>query len=101
MNLPAVFDWIDCHAEEYYALLESVCNIESCSSDFEGVRAVNRALCDFARARGFSVCIREYENAGACSVISMNDDAPLPALLFSGHMDTVYPRGTFGSSTLR
>lgn len=101
MNLSAVFDWIDLHAEEYYALLEEICNIDSCSSDFDGVRSVNRTLCNFAAERGFSVHTREYENAGACSVISMNDDAPLPALLFSGHMDTVYPRGTFGTPACR
>ncbi len=101
MTLSAVFDWIDLHAEEYYALLERICNLESCSSDFEGVRAVNDALCAFARDRGFSIRIQEYENAGACSVISMNDSAPLPALLFSGHMDTVYPHGTFPTPACR
>lgn len=101
MNLPVVFDLIENHKEEYCSLLEQICNIESSSADFEGVRAVNDALCHFALSRGFHVRIQEYENAGACAVISMNDDAPLPALMFSGHMDTVYARGMFPTPACR
>ncbi|MBQ2957781.1 MAG: M20/M25/M40 family metallo-hydrolase [Clostridia bacterium] len=96
MDLTRVFELIDQRRERYYDLLEEVCNLESGSSDFDGVRRVNKALCDFALERGFSVKVVEYENAGACSLISMNDEADQPALLLSGHMDTVYDRGLFG-----
>ena len=44
-----VFNLIDQKQKKYFDLLEKICNIESNSADFEGVRAVNNALCDYAQ----------------------------------------------------
>ena len=44
-----VFNLIDQKQKKYFDLLEKICNIESNSADFEGVRAVNDALCDYAQ----------------------------------------------------
>ena len=84
-----VFNLIDQKLKKYFELLEKICNIESNSADFEGVRAVNNALCDYAQGLGFAVRKQEYAGAGATAVISMNEDSDQKPLMFSGHMDTV------------
>lgn len=101
MDMNMLYAKIDALKEQYYALLENICNIESNSADFAGVRAVNEAICAFARTRGFQVTIEAYDGAGACGLISMNDESDAPALLFSGHMDTVHKRGAFGNPPCR
>ena len=96
-----VFNLIDQKQKKYFELLEKICNIESNSADFEGVRAVNDALCDYAQGLGFAVRKQEYAGAGATAVISMNEDSDQKPLMFSGHMDTVYQKGSFGYPPVR
>ena len=96
-----VFNLIDQKQKKYFDLLEKICNIESNSADFEGVRAVNDALCDYAQGLGFAVRKQEYAGAGATAVISMNEDSDQKPLMFSGHMDTVYQKGAFGYPPVR
>ena len=96
-----VFNLIDQKLKKYFDLLEKICNIESNSADFEGVRAVNNALCDYAQGLGFAVRKQEYAGAGATAVISMNEDSDQKPLMFSGHMDTVYQKGAFGYPPVR
>lgn len=96
-----VFETIDGLAGIYADLLEEVCAIESNSADFEGIVKVGETLCNFARSEGFSTRQRAFENAGTCYVIEMNADSEKPAIMLSGHMDTVYEKGVFGYPPVR
>lgn len=96
-----VLECVEKLQETYYCLLEEICNISSETHDFEGVRKVCDTICSFAEKRGFNICEREFPGAGKCAIISMNEDSGAPAFMFSGHMDTVYPKGTFPTPACR
>ena len=86
---------IDKLRENYIKLLETVCNIESPTDYKKGVDEVGKIFIDEALKQGWSVEALELENAGNPICITMNPDATLPPVIFSGHIDTVHPIGLF------
>lgn len=82
--------------QKYISVWEDVCNIESPTSDKEGVDRVGEYFISLAREQGFEVEIFEHPIAGNVVCITMNPHATLPPVTFSGHIDTVHPKGTFG-----
>ena len=93
--MEALFSCIEKKEKEYLELLKALVCIESYTPDKQGVDAVGACLRKFAEARGFSVQIRPFEKAGDGMLITMNADAPLPPVVYTGHLDTVFPVGTF------
>lgn len=96
-----VFASIDSKQEEYEALLEEIVTIESYTPDKAGVDAVGARICSFAEEKGFHVQVVPFEKAGNGILITWNEDAPLPPVAFTGHMDTVHPVGTFEKPVFR
>ena len=90
-----IFDCIDARAEEYKEFLKEIVCIESGSYDKEGVDAV----CEHIRAHAEQCCFQTqvvpFEKSGNGLLVTMNADASLPPVTFTGHMDTVFPKGTF------
>lgn len=65
-----------------------------CGPDFKaGVDAVGLDIADFLRPLGFAVRFHEYEQAGNMLVAEYGDMTK-PFVILTGHMDTVFARGT-------
>ena len=96
MKCEKLFETIDSLNEQYINVWEDVCNIESRSDDKAGVDEVSRYLIDLANKHGWAVEVVPMERAGDAVCITMNPDAPGTPISFSGHLDTVHPKGLFG-----
>ena len=90
-----IFACVENRAEEHKQLLRDIVCIESYTPDKAGVDAVGDCLKDFAEKEGFHVTKVPFEKAGDGVLITWNEDAKLPPVVFTGHMDTVHPKGTF------
>ena len=101
MMTEKLFNCVDALAEEHKQLLKDIVCIESYTPDKEGVDAVGAYLRKFAEKQGFHVKTVPFEKAGNGLLITWNEDAPLPAVAFTGHMDTVFPKGTFQEPLFR
>ena len=93
--MQTIFDCVDARLSEHKQLLEDIVNINSYSSDKADVDKVGDYIRAFAQKQGFQVETVPFEKAGNGLLISWNTDAPLPPVAFTGHMDTVFPVGTF------
>ena len=92
-----VFEKIDNLNSVFIDIWEDVCNIESPSSYKEGVDRVGSYFINMANENGWDVEIFEQEIAGNVVCITMNSQSSKEPITISGHMDTVYPVGLFGS----
>jgi len=92
-----IFACVEAQAEEHKQLLRDIVCMDSYTPDKADVDAVGRCLRDFAEKHGFHVQLHPFEKAGDGLLITCNEDAPLPPVVFTGHMDTVHPKGTFST----
>ena len=96
MDCQKLFSVIDTLSEEYFAILEDVCNLESPTADKAGVDKVGAYFVEMARKRGWKVESLPLETAGDPICITLNPEANARPVTFSGHIDTVHPVGLFG-----
>ena len=91
-----VLQKIDELYEKYLTVWKDVCDIESQTSNKEGVDKVAEYILDIAREHGWDVeyCYQEVGGNAAC--ITLNPNAKGVPFCFSGHMDTVHEKGLFG-----
>ena len=82
--------------KKYISVWQDVCNIESQTSDKEGVDKVGEYFVRLAKECGFDYTVFEQAVAGNVVCITMNKDVSAPPITLSGHIDTVHPRGMFG-----
>ncbi len=99
--MKSIFEWVDARLEEYTELLQNIVCLESYTPDKPAVDAVGDYLARFAVAHGFQTRIQHFPKAGNGLIITMNPGAPLPPVGFTGHMDTVFPPGTFPKPVFR
>lgn len=86
-----------CESEaEYVEFWREVCETESPTDDKAGVDAAGRLFSDRARERGWQVERHAEAACGDVVVITMNKEAKAAPVVFSGHLDTVHPKGLFG-----
>lgn len=90
-----IFSCVDARANEYKQLLKDIICIESYTSDKNAVDCVGACLKAFAEKQGFYVHVEHFEKAGNGLLISWNENASLPPVVFTGHLDTVHPVGVF------
>lgn len=90
-----LFACVDARAEEHKQLLKEIVCMESYTPDKEAVDAVGDHIRKFAEKQGFHVQVRPFEKAGNGLLITWNEEAQLPPVTFTGHLDTVFPVGTF------
>lgn len=95
MDAAHIFSVIESLNEEYCDLWETVCNMESPTDYKKGVDAVGEVFIEIARQKRWDVEISEQENAGNPICITMNSQSEESPIVFSGHIDTVYPLGSF------
>lgn len=91
-----IFDKIDELYPKYLDVWEDICNIESPTNFKEGVDEVGKYMVALAEEKGFEVEIFPQSDAGDVVIITLNPEAEKEAIVFSAHMDTVHPVGSFG-----
>ena len=96
MKCAKLFSIIDELNENYIKVLEDVCNIESQTTDKKGVDGVCDYFVKMAEKHNWLVEKLELETAGSPVCITINPDAKSAPIIFSGHADTVHPKGLFG-----
>ena len=96
-----IFTLIESKQAEYEVFLEKLVTIESYTPDKSGVDAVGECICSFAEGKGFHVKTVPFEKAGNGLLITWNEEAELPPVAFTGHLDTVFPVGTFEKPVFR
>ena len=101
MNCYKIFETIDSLNADFVKVWEDVCNIESPTKFKAGVDACGEYFADLARARGWKVEYFRQPVAGDVVDITMNPDADAQPIIFSGHLDTVHPVGSFGTPAVK
>lgn len=99
--METLFACVDARAQEHKQLLKDLVNINSYTSDKADVDKVGAHIKAFAEKQGFHVQTVPFEKAGDGLLITWNEDAPLPPVAFTGHLDTVFPVGTFQEPLFR
>lgn len=82
---------------EYLKIWEDVCNLESPTEDKAGVDAVGHYFTRIAENKGWYIEQKPFAKAGDVICITMNPAASKGTIAISGHLDTVHPKGSFGS----
>ena len=96
-----VFATIEARDAQFKQLLKELVCMESYTPDKAAVDAVGGHLAAFAEKEGFHTQTIPFEKAGNGLLITWNEDAPLPPVVFTGHLDTVFPIGTFKEPLFR
>ena len=89
-----IASYVDAHREEMVSFWQEIVNMESGSQNKAGIDAVAARLGQALASEGASVKIVEMEKAGNMLVAEVGAGRNKPAVLFMGHMDTVFPLGT-------
>ena len=89
-----IADYVDSHRDEMLSLWEELVNMESGSQNKAGIDAVAERLQQVLTAEGAAAKIVGMEKAGNMLVAEVGAGRSKPAVLFMGHMDTVFPLGT-------
>ena len=92
----AVLAWLSAHEKDMLRLLEEVVNIDSQSSDKEGVDKVGAVFRAHLERAGIATTLFPLKNNGDCLLAKVPGGAGTdrPHVLLLGHMDTVFPSGT-------
>ena len=96
-----VFQCVQAREKEYLDFFKGMVELESYTPDKADVDAVGDYIRKFAEEHGFQVQVVPFEKAGNGLLITCNEDAPMLPVTFTGHMDTVHPRGTFAEPVFR
>lgn len=98
-NVEKIKSFIDEKREEMLSVLEKFVNTESHYDDLEGLRNMVSLLKSEFEKEGF-ICrtIPVGEERGEVFVGTLGAERQGKPILFSGHMDTVFPRETFGEN---
>ena len=94
MQKAAAFRFIDEHQEEMVALWRELVNMESGSSDKAGVDAVAERLQRELNSCGAEANVVAFEQAGNMLIGKVGAETEKPPVLFMGHFDTVFKKGT-------
>lgn len=101
MGCCELFECVDKLNEKYVKVWEDCCNIESPSAYKAGVDRVGLYFAQKAKEIGFETEIIPMENAGDIVIITMNGSSPKRPVVASAHIDTVHPKGLFGTPAVR
>lgn len=88
------FRFIDDHREEMLALWRDLVNRDSGSADKAGVDELQSRIGGILAAEGAGVRTVNFEQAGNMLIAEIGSDRAKPAVIFLGHIDTVFKAGT-------
>ena len=89
-----ISDFIDGHREEMLSLWQELVNMESGSGNKAGIDAVSSRLQQVLGGEGAITRVAEMAKAGNMLIGEVGAGRGKPAVLFMGHMDTVFSLGT-------
>ena len=101
MNCDRLFEELEKLLPEYLDILEQDCLLESPTADKAGVDAASYYLADIAKKKGFDIEVFAQPVAGDVIGILMNSEVNAKPLVYSGHTDTVHPKGLFPAPVVR
>ncbi len=101
MKCEKLFKEIDRLYNEYIQFWVDICNIESPTDNKAGVDECGRYFIEKAKAHNWSIDIHKEKISGDCICITMNEGINAAPIVFSAHLDTVHPLGSFGSPATR
>ena len=101
MKCSELFHKIDALNDKYISVWEDVCNIESPTNYKIGVDKVGEYFIKMAEERNWQIEVFEEVKAGNAICITMNPDVKAEPVIFSGHIDTVHPIGSFGNPPVK
>ncbi len=96
-----LFDEINRLNEKYIEFWQKVAELESPTEDKEGVDACAKAFAEKAESIGFKTEKFDVKESGDIVTITLNPDSPERPITLSGHIDTVHPKGSFGTPAAR
>lgn len=92
-----LLETIDKLNEYYIGVWKDVCNIESPTDYKKGVDEVGNYIMKIAKERGWDILCCPQKKAGNAFCITINGDVAAEPVVFSGHIDTVFPVKMFGT----
>ena len=101
MKCTEMLNTVDSLNESYIKIWQDVCNIESPTKFKEGVDACGEYFAEIARQKGWKVEYFRQPVAGDVVDITLNPDSDEKPIIFSAHLDTVHPVGSFGTPAVR
>ena len=101
MKCNEMLQTVDALNETYIKIWADVCNIESPTKFKEGVDACGEYFAELARQKGWKVEYFRQPVAGDVVDITLNPDSEEKPIIFSGHLDTVHPVGSFGTPAVK
>ena len=93
MELQALYKVVDEYQPDMMQLWADMVNCDCGSGNKAGVDAVGHYIADFLAKRHIPTRFVEFSEAGN-TLIGEYGDMTLPYVVFAGHMDTVFPKGT-------
>ncbi len=91
-----VFETVDKNFNEYLNVWKEFCEIESLTSDKEGVDRATDYVVNIAKKKGWDIEYCKQKVSGDAVCITLNPKAKGTPVCFSGHVDTVHEKGLFG-----
>lgn len=88
------FKFIDDNREEMLALWRDLVNRDSASADKAGVDALQNLIKGILEAEGAAARLLEFQHAGNMLIAEIGGGRPKSAVIFLGHIDTVFKAGT-------
>ena len=101
MNCDRIFKELEALFPEYMDILEQACLFESPTADKAGVDAASYYIAEVAKKKGFDIEVFPQPVSGDVIGILMNGDVDTKQLVYSGHTDTVHPKGLFPAPVVR
>ena len=95
MEMRQVYEFMDSQYESMVHLWKEIVLIESDSNNIEGVNMLASHMDTYLVAMGLVTKKYTFPNAGA-SVAAWTPKTELAPIVLMAHMDTVYPKGSFG-----
>lgn len=93
--MDGIFEAVEKNEELFRAFLKEIILRESYTPDKAAVDALGEYIKTFSEELGFHVQVQPFEKSGNGLLVTWNEEALLPAVTFTGHMDTVHPKGSF------
>ncbi len=101
-RLEAIKAYVQSHRDEMIALWRDLVNLEGNAPEVENLDKVAQRLKEEFEKTGMDCRLADVgPNAGKYLVGTIGADRPGKPVIFSGHFDTVFAKGTFGANPFR
>jgi len=94
MKKEEVLAFIDMHEAEMVSLWKTLVNHDSGTKDKSGIDLLQGKIANILTALGADVRFIEYEKAGNLLIAEVGKQKQVPPIVFLGHVDTVFEKGT-------